>query len=139
MLDQLDQVQLQAEQRKLQIRRGIIFLVLALAFLLLAVLLFAFGAPEWNADGSRDAYSSFARSALCTCLIAGTMFVPASVRAFVLAMLPHRSLRLAMTIFIVATAAVVVPVEAWLALKVTDAEEPGEREKRDNSSDSDWD
>ena len=127
-----------AEQRQTQVRRGIIFLVIALVLLLLALLLFGNGAPEWNEDGSRDAYSDSIRALLCMSLIAGTMLVPLSARAFLLAVLPNKAIGVVLGLFVGVIGAVVVPIELWLALGITDGLDPGARERYENS-DWDWD
>jgi len=127
-----------AEQRKTQARRGIIFLLIALVLLLLALLLWGNGAPEWNEDGSRDEYSTLIRALLCASLIAGTMLVPLSARAFLLAVLPNKAIGVVLGIFVGVIGAVVVPIELWLALGITDGLDPGARERYENS-DWDWD
>jgi Mn2+/Fe2+ NRAMP family transporter len=127
-----------AEQRQTQVRRGVIFLIVAIVLLLLALLLWGNGAPEWNEDGSREAYSTLVRALLCASVVAGTMLVPISARAFLLAVLPSKALGVVLGIFVAVIGAVVVPVELWLALGITEADGPGTRERLENS-DSDWD
>jgi Mn2+/Fe2+ NRAMP family transporter len=129
-----------AEQRQTQIRRGTIFLLVAVVLLLLALILFGNGAPEWNADGSRDDYSTFMRALICACLIGGTMLFPISARAFLLAVLPNKALGLVLGIFVAVIGAVVVPIELWLALGITDAHGPGAREHFESDGGGwDWD
>lgn len=128
------------DQRQQQVRRGVTFLVIAIVLLLLALLLFGNGAPEWNEDGSRDAYSSVIRALLCASVIAGTMLVPISGRAFLLAVLPNKALGLVLGIFVGVIGAIVVPIELWLALGITDGLDPGTRERYESDDgDFDWD
>jgi Mn2+/Fe2+ NRAMP family transporter len=134
-----ESTQSELEQRRSRVRRAIIFLLLAIVLLLLFVLLFSAAAPEWNADGSRDAYSAWARALLCASLVGGTMLMPISVRAFLLAALPNKALAIVLGIFVGVIGAVVVPIELWLALGITDEDEPGTRERYENSGDWDWD
>ena len=52
-------------------------------------------------------------------LVAGTMLIPVSARALVLAALPHKTLALVLGVAVGLVGAVVVPIELWLALAIT--------------------
>jgi uncharacterized membrane protein YadS len=128
------------EQRRAQVRRGIIFLLLALVLLLLALLLFGNAQPEWNEDGSRDAFPDWVRALLAASVIAGTMLIPISARAFLLAALPSKVLALALGVFVGVIGAVAVPLELLFTLAMTSADEPGARERYESGSGGwDWD
>jgi cell division protein FtsW (lipid II flippase) len=127
------------DQRRERVRHAIIFLLLAIVLLLLALLLYSTAAPEWNADGSREPYPAWVRALLCASVIAGTMLMPISVRAFLLAALPSKTLGIVLGIFVGIFGVIAVPLELWLALGITDAEDPGARERYESSEDWDWD
>jgi hypothetical protein len=126
------------EHRREHFRRGVIMLLLAILLLFLALLLFG-NAPDWNADGSRDAYPTWARALLCASVIMGTMFMPLGARSLLLAALPNQALAVVLGIVVGVFGLGVVPVELWLALAITDTEPAGERERQENSGDWDWD
>lgn len=129
-------------QRKQRFRRTVVFLLLAIALLLLGLLLFAMATPDWQADGSRPAYGSMTRAAICASLIGGTMLVPVSLRELILALLSGQSfgqaLGLILGLLVGLTGLVAVPVELWLVMLVTDELEPGAQQRYEADGD-DWD
>lgn len=125
-------------QRKRRFRRTVVLLLLAIALLLLGLLLFAMTTPGWQADGSRPAYGSMTRAAICASLIGGTMLVPISARELILALVPNRALGLILGLLIGLTGLVAAPVELWLVMLVTDELEPGAQERYEADGD-DWD
>jgi hypothetical protein len=127
-------------QRKQRFRRVVVFLLLAIALLLLGLLLFALTTPDWQADGSRESYGAGTRAAICVCLVAGTMLLPLSLRELILALLPNPALGLILGLLIGITGLIAVPLELWLVMIVTDELEPGAQERyEDDDSDWEWD
>ncbi len=126
-------------ERRVHGRNAVIFLLLAIVLLLLALLLFGNAAPEWNADGSREPYPAWARALVCASVVAGTVMVPLSLRSLVLLLLPHKALAVLLGVLVGAVGLVAAPLEVWLALAITDAEEPGSEERYESGGDWDWD
>jgi hypothetical protein len=125
-------------QRKQRFRRVVVFLLLAIALLLLGLLLLTMGTPDWQADGSRSDYGAAMRAAICASLIAGTMLVPVSLRELILALLPNQALGVILGVAIGMTGLIAVPIEIWLVMIVTDELEPGAQERYEEDGD-DWD
>lgn len=117
----------------------VVFLLLAIALLLLGLLVFAMATPDWQADGSRPPYDAATRAAICACLIAGTMLVPISLRELMLALLPNQALGLILGLLIGMTGLIAVPIELWLVMVVTDELEPGAQQRYEDGGDWDWD
>jgi len=101
-------------ERDAQRDRDVIALLVAIVLLLLALLIMAFGVPEWNADGSRDDLREPGR---------GDRDVPA---------------RAPLAVLVGVVGLISAPLELWL-LALTDAEEPGTEARRDEMDDWDWD
>jgi hypothetical protein len=130
-------------QRKQRFRRVVVFLLLAIALLLLGVLLLAMATPEWQADGSRPPYGMVTRAAICACLIGGTMLVPVSLRELVLALVGQyavgSALGVILGVMIGMIGLIAAPVEVWLVSIVTDELEPGAQQRYEDGEDWDWD
>jgi hypothetical protein len=130
-------------ERKQRFRRVVVFLLLAIALLLLGVLLLAMATPEWQADGSRPPYSMVMRVAICGCLIGGTMLVPVSARELILALLGRyavgSALGVILGVLIGMIGLIAVPVEVWVVAVVTHELEPGAQQRYEDGEDWDWD
>jgi hypothetical protein len=127
-------------QRKRRFRRTLVLLLLALVLLLLALVIYAFGQPGWQPDGSREAYDEAVRLLIAACLISGTLLGPLGLRELILAIAPSKALGLILAIVIGMGGLIAVPVELWLLSIVTDGLEPGSRERYESGDDDfDWD
>jgi Mn2+/Fe2+ NRAMP family transporter len=129
--------------RRRRFRRTVVMLLLAIVLILLALLIYATGQPDWQVDGSREPYPSWTRALICASLVAGTLLGPLGVRELVLAILPSKALGVVLGIVIGLAGAVVVPIELWLAMGITDGLDAGtkQRYESDEASGSsfDWD
>jgi hypothetical protein len=127
-------------QRKRRFRRTVVLLLLAIALLLLGLLLFALATPDWQVDGSRPAYGTATRAAICMSLALATMLVPVGLRELILAVLPNQALGLILALLIGMAGLIAVPVEVWLVMIVTDELEPGAQQRyEEDGEDWDWD
>jgi hypothetical protein len=140
--DQPSEESKEAVQRR-RFRRTVVMLLLAIVLILLALLIFAIGRPDWQVDGSREPYPSWTRAMICASLIAGTLLGPLGVRELVLAIVPIKALGVVLGIMIGIAGAVVVPVELWLAMGITDGLEAGSQQRYESDAESgssfDWD
>jgi hypothetical protein len=125
-------------QRKQRFRRTVVLLLLAIVLLLLAIVLLGIATPDWNADGSRPDFSAVARAAICASLVAATILFPVALRELILAVVPNKALGLILGIAIGMAGVIAAPIEIWMVMTITDALEPGTKERWEND-DGDWD
>jgi hypothetical protein len=129
--------------RRRRFRRTVVMLLLAIVLLLLALLIYATGTPDWQPDGSREPYPSWRRALICASLVAGTLLGPLGLRELVLAIVPSKALGVVLGIAIGLAGIVVVPIELWLAIGITEEFDPGTQQRYESDADSgssfDWD
>lgn len=119
-------------------------LLLAIILILLAFLIYGMCTPDWQVDGSREPYPSWTRLLICASLVAGSLLGPLGVRELVLAIVPSKALGVVLGIVIGIAGVVVVPIELWLAMGITDGLDAGSQQRYESDeaeagSSFDWD